>query len=109
MPFASLSSRAVSRRRFLLMAAPVVAATSLIAACGPSAPSTPAAAPAAPKPTPAAAAAAPAVTTAPAAAAAGQVKTLTVAVEQDASSLKPDTWGPYLNWYAARTLYDTLL
>jgi peptide/nickel transport system substrate-binding protein len=55
--------------------------------------------------------AAPKPTTAPAAAAApaAQGRTLTVAVEQDASSLKPDTWGPFLNWYAARTLYDTLL
>jgi len=38
-----------------------------------------------------------------------KVKTLTVAVEQDASSLKPDTWGPYLNWYASRCLYDNLV
>lgn len=36
-------------------------------------------------------------------------KTLTVAVEADASSLKPDTWGPTLNWYASRALYDNLL
>jgi peptide/nickel transport system substrate-binding protein len=115
MPFASLIQRGpVSRRRFLLMTAPVVAVTSLIAACGQAAPAAspnPTVAPAAPKPT--SPPAAPAVTSAPApasaAAAAAQVKTLTVAVEQDASSLKPDTWGPYLNWYAARTLYDTLL
>ena len=35
-------------------------------------------------------------------------KTLIVAVDQDASSLKPDTWGPVLNWFAVRSLYDTL-
>jgi peptide/nickel transport system substrate-binding protein len=34
--------------------------------------------------------------------------TLIVAVDQDASSLKPDTWGPALNWLAVRGLYDTL-
>lgn len=34
--------------------------------------------------------------------------TLVVAVDQDASSLKPDTWGPALNWLAVRGLYDTL-
>jgi peptide/nickel transport system substrate-binding protein len=93
---------------------PAVAVTSLIAACSPSTPAAPTSAPAATaKP---AATTAPAVTTAPAATIAPaaatpatQVRTLTVAVEQDASSLKPDTWGPYLNWYAARTLYDTLL
>jgi peptide/nickel transport system substrate-binding protein len=103
----------ISRRRFLLTMAPV-AVSGLMAACGPSAPATPTAAP---KPTSAPAPGATA-TTAPAAVAskpttapapAAQVKTLTVAVEQDASSLKPDTWGPFLNWYAARTLYDTLL
>jgi ABC-type transport system substrate-binding protein len=98
--------------------------TTLIAACGPAAPTTSTPPTAAPKPTAAAApttvaaapttapaVAAPKPTTAPAAAAApaAQGRTLTVAVEQDASSLKPDTWGPFLNWYAARTLYDTLL
>lgn len=35
-------------------------------------------------------------------------KTLIVAVNQDASSLKPDTWGPDLNWLAVRACYDTL-
>lgn len=35
-------------------------------------------------------------------------KTLIVAVDQDASSLKPDTWGPGLNWLAVRACYDTL-
>ncbi len=35
-------------------------------------------------------------------------KTLIVAVDQDASSLKPDTWGPGLNWLAVRGCYDTL-
>ncbi|HVW91510.1 MAG TPA: ABC transporter substrate-binding protein [Devosia sp.] len=35
-------------------------------------------------------------------------KTLIVAVDQDASSLKPDTWGPVLNWLANRSIYDTL-
>jgi peptide/nickel transport system substrate-binding protein len=34
--------------------------------------------------------------------------TLIVAVDQDASSLKPDTWGPDLNWLAVRSCYDTL-
>jgi len=34
--------------------------------------------------------------------------TLIVAVDQDASSLKPDTWGPALNWLAVRSCYDTL-
>lgn len=34
--------------------------------------------------------------------------TLIVAVDQDASSLKPDTWGPDLNWLAVRACYDTL-
>jgi peptide/nickel transport system substrate-binding protein len=34
--------------------------------------------------------------------------TLIVAVDQDASSLKPDTWGPVLNWLAVRSVYDTL-
>jgi len=34
--------------------------------------------------------------------------TLIVAVDQDASSLKPDTWGPDLNWLAVRGCYDTL-
>ena len=34
--------------------------------------------------------------------------TLIVAVDQDASSLKPDTWGPDLNWLAVRSVYDTL-
>src|SRR4051794_9177609 len=81
--------------------------TSLIAACAPSAPPTSPPA-AASQPT----TAAPGATSASAGSAATPatgVRTLTVAVEQDASSLKPDTWGPYLNWYAARTLYDTLL
>ena len=35
-------------------------------------------------------------------------QTLIVAVDQDASSLKPDTWGPALNWLAVRACYDTL-
>lgn len=35
-------------------------------------------------------------------------KTLIVAVDQDASSLKPDTWGPNLNWFVVRSIYDTL-
>lgn len=34
--------------------------------------------------------------------------TLVIAVDQDASSLKPDTWGPDLNWLAVRSMYDTL-
>ena len=34
--------------------------------------------------------------------------TLIVAVDQDASSLKPDTWGPVLNWLVVRSVYDTL-
>jgi peptide/nickel transport system substrate-binding protein len=118
MPFASPDQRVtLNRRRFLILTASAAGMTTLLAACGPTAPTTSTAPTPAAAPTAAAAAAAPTTaaapkpTTAPAAATAPatQVRTLTVAVEQDASSLKPDTWGPFLNWYAARTLYDTLL
>src|SRR5258708_5873167 len=88
--------RKLTRRGFLLragalgLAAPTLPA--LLAACSPTV-TTPASSSA----------------PAPSSASSAGTKTLTVAVEQDASSLKPDTWGPFLNWYAARTLYDTLL
>lgn len=104
--------RVISRRRFAKRAGAVaLTATGLsafLAACGDAATSTPAATSGAATTTGAAttSASGPSATTATAA---GKVKTLTVAVEQDASSLKPDTWGPTLNWYAARCLYDTLV
>lgn len=36
-------------------------------------------------------------------------KTLTVAVEADITSLRPDRFGPFMDRYANRTLYDVLL
>ncbi len=125
----SSPSQSLSRRSILkaaLAASATLTATGLLAACGAAVPSPaqPAAqattAPAATSAPAAAVATKPAVATsaptaaastkpAPAAAATKGGKTLTVAVESDASSLKPDTWGPTLNWYAARSLYDTLI
>lgn len=109
----------LSRRSLLrtVVIASAVVATGLLSACGagaatPSVPTTAATAAApttAPAPGASAATAAPTAAAAAAPVAAKGAKTLTVAVEADASSLKPDTWGPTLNWFAARSLYDTLL
>ncbi|MGI9148723.1 MAG: ABC transporter substrate-binding protein [Chloroflexota bacterium] len=102
----------MSRRRFLALGGPAVAMT-LLAACSAAPAAAPApttAPPVAASSQPTVAAAAPAAApTAAIASTPAQTRTLTIAVEQDASSLKPDTWGPSLNWYAARTMYDTLL
>ncbi|MFN0072812.1 MAG: ABC transporter substrate-binding protein, partial [Chloroflexota bacterium] len=87
-------------------------AASLLAACSPNAPSQqakPTQAPA--QPATQAAGAAPVTTAAPAAAASktGASRALTVAVEADASSLRPDRFGPFMDRYANRSLYDVLL
>ena len=123
----SMAGDKLSRRR-VLGGIVTTAMASALMACSSQSPTTSSSAPtpapaastsAAPTSAPAAAATAPAAakapTTAPSTSASTAAsssvpgKTLVVAVEQDASSLKPDTWGPYLNWYAARCLYDTLV
>src|SRR5438105_10704848 len=98
---AALTRRHISRRRFIEQAGALgVTATSLTAllgACSPNAPSQRAAG----------AGTAPAAGGAPPAS--GSTKTLTVAVEADISSLRPDRFGPFMDRYANRTLYDVLL
>jgi peptide/nickel transport system substrate-binding protein len=99
---AALTRCHLSRRRFIEQAGALgVTATSLTAllgACSPNAPS---------QQRVAGAGTAPAGGGAPAAS--GGTKTLTVAVEADISSLRPDRFGPFMDRYANRTLYDVLL
>jgi len=91
----ALFLRTISRRDFLEQAGALglaaSSASALLAACAPAAPRA----------------------TSPGAAAAtgssGAKKTLTVAVEADISSMRPDRFGPFVDRYANRTLYDVLL
>ncbi len=95
------AARRVSRRRFIQRAGALSLAaanvSAILAACSPNAPSQ----------RPSSGASAPAAA-ANSASGAGP-KTLTVAVEADISSLRPDRFGPFMDRYANRTLYDVLL
>ena len=100
----ALARRELSRRRFIEQAGALgltaSGAAALLAACSPNAPS---------QAGQRAGAAAPAAAPASAPASSGAVKTLTVAVEADVSSLRPDRFGPFMDRYANRALYDVLL
>jgi peptide/nickel transport system substrate-binding protein len=93
----------ISRRSFIQKAGALGLAASsistILAACSPNAPSQ----------RQATGGAAPASGSAPAAATSSGPKTLTVGVEADISSLRPDRFGPFMDRYANRTLYDVLL
>jgi peptide/nickel transport system substrate-binding protein len=95
-----LMRRRIGRRAFIQRASALGLAASsistLLAACNPNAPSQKAASGAS--------------AVGAGAASQGAVgKTLTVAVEADISSLRPDRFGPFMDRYANRTLHDVLL